>query len=346
MFIQKLKELYREFSGAGQNDIAYLRAGWWGVLCLVLIVSGIAGYHYLTGLPRIVMMLLGIAIGALSFFVFRLLWWLLYKLIQHIPPFGFALVMGGISALFYMRSQGFRWPDSIFEPAAILSTVGVISLFGCLVKLVKGDVKSNSGKLLLGLGVVIPIALGGIGLYQLIQQGNDPYEEELAQWKEANPHHISKDNPLNGLESPSETGSFKVTTFTYGNGTDNKRKEYSSEVRFKTASVDASYMLPDWKGKKKKWREKYWGFGIKELPLNGRVYMPEGEGPFPLFLIVHGNHSMIDYSDDGYGYLGELLASRGIIAVSLDQNFINGHWSGDFRGEGNAHPCLVNAQTY
>ena len=53
--------------------------------------------------------------------------------------------------------------------------------------------------------------------------------------------------------------------------------------------------------------------------------MPEGEGPFPLTLIVHGNHNMIDYSDDGYGYLGSLLASRRIIAVSVDENFLNGH---------------------
>ena len=53
---------------------------------------------------------------------------------------------------------------------------------------------------------------------------------------------------------------------------------------------------------------------------------------FPLVLIVHGNHGMEDYSDDGYAYLGDLLASRGYIAVSVDQNYINGSWSGDFRG--------------
>ena len=52
--------------------------------------------------------------------------------------------------------------------------------------------------------------------------------------------------------------------------------------------------------------------------------MPRGDGPFPLALIVHGNHSMEDYSDPGYAYLGELLASRGIIMASVDENFING----------------------
>ena len=52
-----------------------------------------------------------------------------------------------------------------------------------------------------------------------------------------------------------------------------------------------------------------------------------------MVMMVHGNHSMLDYSDGGYAYLGELLASRGIIGVSVDENFINGHWSGDFMGK-------------
>ena len=41
-------------------------------------------------------------------------------------------------------------------------------------------------------------------------------------------------------------------------------------------------------------------------------------------LVVHGNHRDLDFSDPGYAYLGELMASRGFIFVSVDQNFING----------------------
>jgi len=44
-------------------------------------------------------------------------------------------------------------------------------------------------------------------------------------------------------------------------------------------------------------------------------------------LVVHGNHSTEDCSDPGYDYLGELLASRGIILASVDENFINGTFS-------------------
>ncbi|HEV8053083.1 MAG TPA: hypothetical protein VGP47_11365, partial [Parachlamydiaceae bacterium] len=68
------------------------------------------------------------------------------------------------------------------------------------------------------------------------------------------------------------------------------------------------------------------GFDSSNIPLNGLVWYPEGEGPFPLVLIVHGNHEMSAPSDTGYAYLASLLASRGFIAVSIDQNFLNSGW--------------------
>ncbi|MEM7344718.1 MAG: MFS transporter, partial [Chloroflexota bacterium] len=49
-----------------------------------------------------------------------------------------------------------------------------------------------------------------------------------------------------------------------------------------------------------------------------------------LVLMVHGNHRMEDFSDSGYDYLGELLASRGFIFVSVDQNFLNTSFVANF----------------
>ncbi|MEE2709074.1 MAG: hypothetical protein VYA69_05720 [Gemmatimonadota bacterium] len=74
-------------------------------------------------------------------------------------------------------------------------------------------------------------------------------------------------------------------------------------------------------------RTQYWGFGPEGLPIQGRVWYPDGGGPFPLVLMVHGNHSMEEFSDSGYAYIGRLLASRGIILVSVDQNFLNSSFS-------------------
>jgi dienelactone hydrolase len=73
-----------------------------------------------------------------------------------------------------------------------------------------------------------------------------------------------------------------------------------------------------------KTRKDFWGFDLKKAPINGRVWYPDGAGPFPLVLIVHGNHNWREFSDPGYQYLGELLASRGFILASVDENFING----------------------
>ena len=132
--------------------------------------------------------------------------------------------------------------------------------------------------------------------------------------------------------SPAQKGSYPVKTLTYGSGKDRHRPEFGAEVDIVTDSVNSLAFIDSWDSFSGWWREKYWGFDSRSLPLNARVWYPEGEGPFPLALIVHGNHSMQDYSDPGYEYLGELLASRGIILASVDENFINGSWSDIFGG--------------
>lgn len=127
------------------------------------------------------------------------------------------------------------------------------------------------------------------------------------------------------LENPGEAGTYLVDEFTYGSGVDRYRKEFAEDADLVSPTVDASAFVEKWH----RLRQLYWGFGPKTLPLNGRVWMPQGEGPFPLALIVHGNHNMEQFSDPGYAYLGEQLASRGIITVSVDENFINySNWSG------------------
>lgn len=139
---------------------------------------------------------------------------------------------------------------------------------------------------------------------------------------------LSSDNvaPIDA-PSPSINGNYKVQTLAYGSGTDKHRPEYGEEATIITNTIDGVPFLDNWEGMSGWYRERFWGFDARELPVNGRVWYPEGEGPFPLALIVHGNHSMHDFSDGGYAYLGELMASRGFIFASVDQNFINSSWS-------------------
>ncbi len=137
-------------------------------------------------------------------------------------------------------------------------------------------------------------------------------------------------------EHPGTPGPYEVRRLYYGSGTDRRRPEYRDSVSIVTETVDASKLVS--LGESAGERNGYWGFTPKEFPINGRIWYPEGEPrddrPFPLVLIVHGNHDMKDFSDPGYGYLGELLASRGYVFASVDMNFINGGIRNENDGRG------------
>lgn len=130
-----------------------------------------------------------------------------------------------------------------------------------------------------------------------------------------------------------EKGEYLVGTLTYGSGKDVKRKRYGANVDIQTEDVRLQHYLPN-QSRKEKWiREKYWGFSLSATPINGMVWYPEAKGRFPLVLIAHGNADMGIESEKGYQYLGEHLASHGYIVASIDQNFLNGHALGGYRGE-------------
>ena len=134
------------------------------------------------------------------------------------------------------------------------------------------------------------------------------------------------------LPDPGLRGPYRVTTLSYGSGSDQRRPAFGAEADVTTPTIDASAVLRPLGSGADEARHWFWGFGTDDLPLNGLVWMPEGPGPFPLVLMVHGNHAMGDFSEPGYGYLGEHLASRGLIAVSVDEDFLNGSWASDWQG--------------
>lgn len=134
---------------------------------------------------------------------------------------------------------------------------------------------------------------------------------------------------------PAERGPHAVRSLYYGSGTDRRRAVYRDSVAFRTPTVDASRFVS--LGTTAKTRKKYWGFEPKQFPLNARVWYPDAPGRFPLVLVVHGNHDMKDFSDPGYQYLGELLASRGYVVASVDMNFLNGN----IRGENDARGWML-----
>lgn len=132
------------------------------------------------------------------------------------------------------------------------------------------------------------------------------------------PNELEYINVHQNLKNPAESGEYEYSKLYYG--TENQRIDpYPGEDMMISRTTDGSELIDGWSFVRK-WQ---YGFGPDEVPLNGQVWMPEGDGPFPLTLIVHGNHEAGDRSDNGYDYIGELLASHGIIAVSVDENFLN-----------------------
>lgn len=123
---------------------------------------------------------------------------------------------------------------------------------------------------------------------------------------------------------PSRPGPHHVATLTYGSGTDRHRPEFGTRADVRTTPVDASGHITGWSGGAAPDRTAFWGFDASALPINGRVWYPDdARGPLPLVLVVHGNTSAVTFSDDGYAYLGEHLASRGYVVASIDENFLN-----------------------
>jgi dienelactone hydrolase len=330
MFKKYLQDLWRavRLPASGEPKSAKFPIGAsYGLLLFVIIAFAFSGYHYNRDWSPWLMMAIGAVAGFVAFHLFSLLGWLVVQLFQGVPSYLTARLIGAVGALYLLTEIRFPLPDPFEFPGLYVSLLLMAILLGGIWLLTRAKQLRTSERVLAVVGMVAAMAVFGYGTYWLAKAGENPYPIE--NWEATSVETLA----ARGLENPALPGTFAVDSFTYGSGDDVRRKAFNEQVRFVTPTVDAREIIPEWRGKKKKARERYWQFSVDSLPLNGRAYLPQGDGPFPLVLMVHGNHSMTDYSDDGYGYLGRLLASRGFAAVSVDENFINGHWSGDFGGK-------------
>jgi len=319
----------------------------WGgrfALLAALALFGLRAALMDTGLGNVLEFLIGIAIGAVVIAAGLFITRLCGEVFRNIPGIALPLFGAALLAVTFLDS---------FSPAVVMRTIldpdawewpidpgGPLGLAAAIILILAISLGASAGMLIRrgGLGQTtlrarnamllftgLLIVAAGINIATLLDDGEDPFPNDYRTMDAAVPAQIA-------APDPSLPGSFNVVALRYGAGENRRRPEFGSERDLEARTVDASPLLPEWKGVKQRMRERYWGFGLDEAPLNGLVWAPAGDGPFPLALIVHGNHGMEEYSDPGYAYLGELLASRGIIAVSVDENFINGTWSGDFQG--------------
>lgn len=311
----------------------------------LLIVAGVRAALMDTGFGDPAEFAIGTAIGLVAVLAGLLLMRACARVFRFLPMTVLTTFAAVLLALLFLGAYSpatvlrtvlepgeWEWPFGLphgFEtlPLFIIVTAGAM-LAGSVALLRSGllsglEARRRTAVIVATLSLVVASVLI---VLSLASDGEDPFPNEYRLMAGALP-------PAGAPPDPSQVGPYTVERLSYGSGENRRRPEFGEARSFVSRSVDASPLLKDWKGVKKRMREWYWGFGLDDAPLNALVWAPGGEGPFPLVLIVHGNHGMEEYSDPGYAYLGELLASRGFIAVSVDENYINGSWSGDFRGK-------------
>jgi dienelactone hydrolase len=279
----------------------------WGALAVGFVTAIIGGYYLHSGFGLWVDLLFAIAVAGIGIPLGALLVALLLTLLRGLNRTATGIV-AAVCAFFALVFPMF---GAIFGLVAAFVGATAASIF-----LVRFREAPLSRKIVT---IVLFTASFAAAAWIVVLLAMDGTTKDVLRYEAKS----SPAPPALAAPNPSDTGPYSVKTLIYGSGADIRRAEYGKSVAIRTGTVDASTFFKDFKGWKANLRRRYWGFGMDKLPLNARVWYPEGAGPFPLALIVHGNHEMSDFSDPGYEYLGQLLASRGFILASIDENFLN-----------------------
>jgi len=302
-----------------------------GTLALTVVLCALLGWTLRTGLGRVPDVLLGLAAGGFAILVLGGMA-ALVRFVLASCPWRLVVAVPGP----YVLLAGLAWFLGFPPAAALVLPALLILAVGGLGGGISALFRSHATRLstIVGAAVSILLALGltTFLVFRLRAPGSDPYLQPAPEARSVAPVQAP---------DPGTPGLWKTARLTYGSGQDARRREFGSQAALRTRPVDASLLLPGFKGFKARIRKWYWGFGPEAFPLNAHVTYPVGLGPFPLILAVHGNHEAPVDSDTGYDYLGDLLASRGFIFVSVDENFLNGSWEGGIDKENATRAWLL-----
>ena len=289
---------------------------------LIVYLGYLAAITLKSGEGILIDISIGIVIGLLCLILLTLGVRFVLKVVSKIPiKYGGLFIAGFITLILFSESSGNALPFIVWV------YLSFALLGGSIYKFFFGGFKNYKVLSKVFVLVAFLISFASIVVF-IIWIGKTGTEKGLIKVDK----YEYQSKQLQNVADPSLNGEYVVKTTSYGSGKD-RRDIFGKNAQIITESVTAKPFVNKLSGRFNKFRLKYWGFNRTKFPINGRVWYPEGKGKFPLVLIVHGNHSMREYSDPGYAYLGEFLASRGFIVVSVDENFLNGDWTQNYKTE-------------
>lgn len=308
------------------------------LIIFVIVISALAGFYLGTGLGKVIDIILCVLIGVIIMFLSKILVRILLRIMKDIQGEFLSVIVTVTIIITLGINFALSFPIYIALALAFI-IVAAESFLGVGIWLL---VKYRNKRILPLFLIIISLTINTLGILEIKSLGeeNEGLIKYISSVKKSQESY-KKGNSSITTANLKEKGNYKVKTLFYGSGTDKRRSEYGERVDIKTKSVYAYPFLENYTGLKGRLRTKYWGFDDRSMPINGRVWYPQGEEKFPLVLIVHGNHKMQEYSDGGYEYLGKLLASQGFITVSVDENFLNASWLEDLGGENDGRAWIL-----
>jgi len=181
---------------------------------------------------------------------------------------------------------------------------------GCLVVFFSGRITTLSfPQLLLWLLLVLGVPALDIGCIYWINNSGDPIEMAAVPDLEAD---------------PSDRGDFPFEAISYGKWA----AQPDSAAAFNAEPLDIS---ANWLHQV--YWEQYCGFGLQNLPIQGRFFYPATNDTVPVVLLLAGQHYLETASSAGMDYLGEHLASNGIACLLVDLAFLDKSWAGMLKGD-------------
>ena len=278
-----------------------------------------------SGLPQIVSFLLFGALGYLIINLLRVVITLLLKpLLQDRAKPAVYTVMLVIFIFFPIYAGSFLMSMTIVLVISMLIAFIEIIFARSLWSFFCHRRKNLAVILSFSLTLLFNIALSGILLGEGFQDGYIEQYEALGNSEHKNVSATEK--------VTLENGSLSVSHVEYG---------LNSDDGLETETTDLSSYIGEYEGITSMLRGMYWGYGIDEVPLTGKVWYPTQGENYPVMFIIHGNHNMTTKSYLGYDYLGEYLASNGYVVVSVDEAFCNGYINMGLSNENDARAILL-----